>query len=381
MTTDKAAWARWAARRIHEAHGSVETPLVEFRLPSHLGIDMIFKDESAHPSGSLKHRLAASLLMFGVCNGDIGPGTTLVDASSGSTAVSEAYFARELGLAFVAVVPSGTSPSKLALIEEMGGAIEFVAEAGQARQTAERMGTGRGCVFLDQFGNASVRTNWRSGNLASALFAQLQEEGYAEPDWIVVGAGTGGTSATIARFVRYTGRRTRVAVADPEGSAYHPSWLHQNRAQVGRASRIEGIGRPVVEASFIPQLIDEVIPVPDAWSVAAMRALRARGIEAGASTGTNLVGALRIAEAMAHDGRSGLLASIICDAAGRYEETYFDDDWLAGQGIELGDAEAALIRYLDGGPAPAVIASGASAKRSALVPHRSRSKSVAGATH
>lgn len=351
--TEQAEWARWAARRIRDAHGTVETPLVELALPPRLGTRLVFKDESAHPSGSLKHRLAASLLMFGVCNGEIGPATTLVDASSGSTAVSEAFFARELGLAFVAVVPRRTSPSKIALIEQMGGAIEFAPDPAQATALARSMGARDGFVFLDQFSNASVRTNWRGDNLASALFAQLESEGYPEPDWVVVGAGTGGTSATLARFIRYTGRRTQVAVADPEGSAYYLSWLHQNRSEVGRTSRIEGIGRPTVEASFLPQLIDKVIPVPDAWSVAAMRVLRRRSIPAGASTGTNLMGALILAEQLGNHGGNALVASVVCDSADRYSETYARDEWLVDQGILLGDAESELERYLDGGPFPA----------------------------
>lgn len=349
---DDSEWTRWAVQRIREAHGQVETPLVEFKLPDDWGVRLVFKDESKHSSGSLKHRLAASLMMFGVCNADIRRNSVLVDASSGSTAVSEAFFARVLGLRFVAVVPRQTSPSKLALIEQMGGKIEFVDDPGRVREVAEKMGHQPDHVFLDQFGNASVRTKWRFDNLASALFGQLEDQGFGEPDWIVVGAGTGGTSATLARFIRYTGRYTKVAVADPEGSAYYLGWLHQDRDQVGHPSRIEGIGRQTVEASFQPQLVDTVIPVPDAWSVAGMRVLQDAGIGAGASTGTNLIACLRIIESMRAQGRTGLVAPLICDSADRYRETYDQAEWLAGQGIELGDAQQQLAAYLSGGPTP-----------------------------
>ncbi len=82
---------------------------------------MYLKDESVHPTGSLKHRLARSLFLYGLCNGWITEGTTIVEASSGSTAVSEAYFARFLGLPFIAVMPASTSPEKIALIEAQGG--------------------------------------------------------------------------------------------------------------------------------------------------------------------------------------------------------------------------------------------------------------------
>ena len=87
------------------------------RCPAEWGIDLYLKDESVHPTGSLKHRLARSLFLYGLCNGWITERTTIVEASSGSTAVSEAYFARFLGLPFVAVMPTSTSPEKIALIE------------------------------------------------------------------------------------------------------------------------------------------------------------------------------------------------------------------------------------------------------------------------
>ena len=77
---------------------------------------LYLKDESTHPTGSLKHRLARSLFLYGLCNGDISKGTSVVEASSGSTAISEAYFARLLGLPFIAVVPETTAQEKIAEI-------------------------------------------------------------------------------------------------------------------------------------------------------------------------------------------------------------------------------------------------------------------------
>src|SRR5213075_1964662 len=93
---------------------SADTHLTWLEIPGLPGISMYIKDESTHPTGSLKHRLARSLFLYAICNGDIGPGSTVVEASSGSTAISEAYFARLLGLPFVAVVARSTSPDKVA---------------------------------------------------------------------------------------------------------------------------------------------------------------------------------------------------------------------------------------------------------------------------
>src|SRR4051794_33634338 len=87
-------WANEAIRRIEaDENRSADTHLHEFPLPPHWGVDLYLKDESVHPTGSLKHRLARSLFLYGLCNGWITEHTTVVDASSGSTAVSEAYLA------------------------------------------------------------------------------------------------------------------------------------------------------------------------------------------------------------------------------------------------------------------------------------------------
>ena len=94
-------WVADALQRIEaDARRSADTHLIPLRLPDAPGVDLYWKDESTHPSGSLKHRLARSLFLYALCNGQIGPGTTIVAASSGSTAISEAYFARLLGLPF-----------------------------------------------------------------------------------------------------------------------------------------------------------------------------------------------------------------------------------------------------------------------------------------
>src|SRR5690606_23910689 len=103
----------WVSSAIHvleaDANRSADTHLHLFPLPADWGIDLYLKDESVHPTGSLKHRLARSLILYGLVNGLIDEDTTLVESSSGSTAVSEAYFARMLGLNFITVVPRSTS--------------------------------------------------------------------------------------------------------------------------------------------------------------------------------------------------------------------------------------------------------------------------------
>ena len=94
---------------------SVDTHLIPLNIPSFSvhGIDLYLKDESTHPTGSLKHRLARSLFLYALCNNWLCEGKTVIEASSGSTAISEAYFANLIGLPFIAVMPKSTSLKKL----------------------------------------------------------------------------------------------------------------------------------------------------------------------------------------------------------------------------------------------------------------------------
>jgi cysteine synthase len=203
-------WADEAVRRLEaDANRSADTHLHAFPLPAEWGIDLYMKDESVHPTGSLKHRLARSLFLYGLCNGWITERTTIVEASSGSTAISEAYFARFLELPYVAVMPTSTSPEKIALIEAYGGSCHLVDDPTTVYGEARRLADESGGYFLDQFTYAERATDWRgNNNIAESIFSQMALERYPVPAWIVVGPGPGGrarqsaatrASATIPR--------------------------------------------------------------------------------------------------------------------------------------------------------------------------------------
>ncbi len=348
-----AAWVRDAIRLLEaDANRSTDTHLHVFPLPAQWGIDLYLKDESVHPTGSLKHRLARSLIMYGLVNGRIGPSTCLIEASSGSTAVSEAYFARMLGLDFVAVVPHGTSEEKVAMIEFYGGTCHFVDSAGEMYPEAARLAAECNGHYLDQFTDAERATDWRgNNNIAESVFSQLSQERFPVPTWIVVSAGTGGTSATFGRYVRYRRHDTRIAVADPENSAFYGGWSTGDLTHTtGVAPRIEGIGRPRVEPSFVPSVVDEMIQVPDAASLAAIRLLRARTRHwAGGSTGTNLYAAFELISRMLAAGEQGSVVTLICDSGERYAHTYYDDDWVVAQGFELAGHLQTMETFLETG--------------------------------
>jgi cysteine synthase A len=171
------------------------------------------------------------------------------------------------------------------------------------------------------------------------------------PTWIVCGAGTGGTSATIGRFVRYHRHATSQCVADPDQSVFHKHW--QDRAVTsaeGCGTLIEGIGRPRVEPSFLPDVVDRMIAVTDAQSIAAAAMVsRKIGRACGGSTGTNVWACARLATEMAERGESGAIVTILCDDGARYRDTIFDQGWLDERGIDTRAEAAAIAGFLETG--------------------------------
>jgi cysteine synthase A len=333
-----------------DARRSADTHLLRYPLPAwadDCDLQLYLKDETTHITGSLKHRLARSLFLYGLCNGWIHENTTIIEASSGSTAVSEAYFAALLGLPFIAVMTSSTSASKIALIEAQGGRCHFVQESSQVYAEAERLARETGGHYLDQFTNAERATDWRgNNNIAESIFAQMREETHPVPEWIVVGAGTGGTSATIGRYIRYRRYATQLCVVDPENSAFFPSYQQGREVVTGKSSRIEGIGRPRVEPSFLPGVVDRMVAVPDSASVAAAwHASEVLGRRVGPSTGTNLWGAFGLLAEMQAQGRRGSVVTLLADSGDRYTDTYFCADWLTSQELDPSEFAPVLTEF------------------------------------
>lgn len=342
------AWVNHAISEINaDFQRSADTHLIRLSLPAFPGIHLYLKDESTHPTGSLKHRLARSLFLYGLCNGWIKEGTPIIEASSGSTAVSEAYFARLLGLPFIAVMPACTAKRKVEQIAFYGGRCHFVESACEIYDASEMLAKELNGHYMDQFTYAERATDWRgNNNIADSIFRQMASEPYPVPDYVVMSAGTGGTSATIGRYLRYQGHSTQLMVVDPQNSVFFDYWQSRDatlKSPVG--SKIEGIGRPRVEPSFIPAVIDDMLRVPDAASVATSHWLgTVLGRKVGASTGTNVWGALQLAAKMRDEGRKGAIVTLLCDSGERYLETYYNPQWVEQNIGDLAPWQAEIAR-------------------------------------
>lgn len=334
-------WVVGAIRKIDaDIARSADTHLIPLSMPGTPNITIYLKDETTHLTGSLKHRLARSLFLHALCSGHIHEGTTIVEASSGSTAISEAYFAQLIGVPFIAVVPTTTSQAKIDAIAYYGGGCHFVENPADVYEAAHKLAHKTSGYYMDQFSNAGIATDWRgNNNIAESIFHQMREEPHPMPTWIVVGAGTGGTSATIGRYIRYTGACTELCVVDPERSVFYDAYCGIKAdpcCDECPDTNVEGIGRPRVEPAFVPEVVDRMIRVPNAASYAGAhfldRAIRRRY---GGSTGTNLYGVCQLAAEMQARGESGSIVTLACDCGSRYEDSIYNTDWLGAHHVDV----------------------------------------------
>ncbi|MEW1660755.1 pyridoxal-phosphate dependent enzyme [Streptomyces sp. NPDC093707] len=352
MTDNPApAPGRWAARALARlAADAVPPPLRTLRLPALPDLDLHVKDESAQPTGGIKHRLLRELFRAAVEDGALGEVMPVVMGSGGAAAVAGAYHARLLGLPFTAVLPRTAPDAVRDRIAAHGGRcatgqLPPAAVLDEARDLAERTGG----HFLDHFAAARRPPDGPGPmpGLAAELLDGLRDARHPVPRWLVTGAGTGATSASLGHHLRAHRLPTRLAVADPEHSAYFPAWASGCDAYAtGMPSRIPGIGRPRTEPGFRPDLIDLVVPVPDAASVAAMRWLhRTAGLACGPATGTALWAACHLAARLRADGVPGSVVLLAGDGAEPYRATHLDAGWLAGKGLDPAPYETLLERF------------------------------------
>jgi cysteine synthase A len=235
-----------------------------------------------------------------------------------------------LGLPFIAVVPEGTSQEKIEQITYFKGECHFV-KATDIYLEAERLANSLNGYYMDQFTFAERATDWRgNNNIAESIFAQMELEPFPVPSWIVVSAGTGGTSATIGRFIRYKGYPTKLVVADPTHSVFFDYYISGDRSLTCQvSSNIEGIGRPRVEPSFVRSVVDKMIKVPDEAAFATLHYLQTiMNRRCGGSTGTNLYATFQIIAEMSSKGLDGSIVSMICDSGDRYTDTCYNLHWL-----------------------------------------------------
>ena len=350
-----AAWRRSAIASLwREWQKTDPTPLEQLSAPFNPAITLLFKNEARSITGSLKHRVAWSLLMWGLIGSHIKKDTHLYERTSGNTGIAEAYFAKQLGLRFTAVTAANVSPLKLDAIRSFGGR---VLKAPQGQSVAEfyrtTLAADPHAHDIRQFANTEKAIAYFKGtpadseNLANELWIQLRAKGLGDPKWVVAGAGSGGTATSIGRYIRKwppqssSRQSSQLLVVDPERSVLFDWYLSgDSDLRINTPTRIEGVGNsgPIQFGdtfSLQREVVDRMLKVPDALTMAGMHLLsRLVNVQVGPSSGLNFIGILRLACELEAASETGVLATVICDDGKRYADTYYNPHWVRAQGLE-----------------------------------------------
>lgn len=283
------------------------TPLVNLHhMTPKPDIHIFAKLELANPSGSVKDRTGKYMIADAEKKGILKPGSTIVAATAGNTGLGIAFAALNKGYRIIFVVPTKFSAEKQALMRALGAEIVNTPREegmlGASRKAAEIMHEISGSVTLDQFSNmtnplAHYETTGRE--IYEALDGQI--------DYVVAGAGSGGTYSGILRYLKERNSAIKGILADPIGST-------MGGGEHGDYN-IEGIGNDFIADTMDMQLVDDVIKVSDQEAFAQSRLLaKKEGIFAGSSSGAAMAAVLKLTESIS----SGNIVTVFPDRGDRY---------------------------------------------------------------
>ncbi len=305
-----------------------ETPLVALRrVTDGCHVPVLVKCEHLNPGGSVKDRIARSIVRDAEARGVLRPGDTLVEATAGNTGIGLALIAGARGYRLLCVMPEKMSEEKRAALRSLGAEVLITDNAppGDPRNfqvVARRIAEERPGHFLtDQFCNPA---NPRAHEETTGPELWRQCDGRIGA--FVAGAGTGGTLTGVGRYLKRMDPRVRIVLADPGGSRLAGLLGHAALTE-GGSYLLEGIGSSVVQPVTDPSVIDGAEVVGDRESFEMARRLASEeGLLVGGSSGTAVVAALRVAR----EGRvDGPVVALLADGWDRYRSRIFDDAWMA----------------------------------------------------
>jgi len=308
------------------------TPMVELT-----GFDtgpcrLFVKLESANPGGSIKDRIARSMIEAAEADGSLKPGGVIVEATAGNTGLGLAQVGLLKGYRLLLIVPDKMAREKIQHLRAMGVDVRITrsdvgkghAEYYQDMAAAIAQGL-PDAVYINQFENPA---NPRAHETTTG--PEILEQMGGDLDAMVVGVGSGGTLTGLGRCFAKASPKTEMVLADPVGSILAPLVSRGERVEPG-AWVVEGIGEDFVPANCDLSFVKTAYEIPDAESIATARQLLLRaGILGGSSSGTLLAGALRYCRAQTTPKR---VVTLVCDTGSRYLSKVYNDSWVIEQGL------------------------------------------------
>ena len=274
------------------------------------------KCEQLNLTGSIKDRMALHILKKAYANGELKPGDTIVEATSGNTGIAFAAIGRALGHPVKIFMPDWMSHERKDLIRSYGADIVPVSKEdggflGSIRMS-EDLAASRSDVFLPRQFSNDANTEAHATTTGPEICAQLEGLGL-QPDAFVAGVGTGGTVMGLARFLRSRRANARIHPVEPAES---PTLSTGHK--VGK-HRIQGISDEFIPAIVDRSMLDEVVPVSDGDSIIMAQKLASTlGLAVGISSGCNFLAALMVQEQL---GPHAVVVTVFADDNKKYLST------------------------------------------------------------
>jgi cystathionine beta-synthase len=311
-----------------------ETPLIEITQFEAGPCQLFLKLENQNPTGSIKDRIALSMIEAAEEEGVLQPGGTVIEATAGNTGLGLALVAGAKGYRVLLVIPDKMSQEKISHVRALGAEVvltrsdvtrghpEYYQDVA-ARLTKEIPGA----FYVNQFGNpANPLAHERTTG------PEIWEQMRHDVDAIVVGVGSGGTLTGLGRFFnRVKPRRgIEMVLADPTGSVLF-EYVKTGKLVESGSWAVEGIGEDFIPDIADMSLVTEAYEIDDKESFATARELlHKEGIFGGSSTGTLLAGALRYCRQQKEKKR---VVSLVPDTGNKYLSKMYNNFWMAEQGF------------------------------------------------
>jgi cystathionine beta-synthase len=311
------------------------TPMLELTDVFDTGPCRLFtKLESANPGGSIKDRIARTMIEAAEADGRLKPGGVIIEATAGNTGLGLAQVGILKGYKLVLVVPDKMAREKIQHLRGLGVDVRITrSDVGKGhpdyyQDIAQRLADDMpGAVYMNQFSNPS-NPKAHETTTGPELFQQLD----GDIDAIVVGVGSGGTLSGLGHYFAKVSPKTEMVLADPAGSILEPLINRNEKVEPG-SWIVEGIGEDFVPDNCDLKLVKKgnAYAVTDRESVQAARDLLSKaGVLAGSSSGTLLAAALRYCQAQTSPKR---VVTFVCDSGNKYLSKVFNDHWLSDQGL------------------------------------------------
>lgn len=312
-----------------------DTPIVKLnRLTQGLPVDLYVKIEFFNPGLSVKDRIAVKIINEAEKRGELKPGGTIVEATSGNTGMGLAILAAVRGYKTVFVMPDKMSIEKIQALRAFGAKVVVTPTNVEPEDPRSYYSVSR--RIANETPNSFYANQYHNPDNPEAHYETTGPEIWKQTDGkithFIAGMGTGGTISGVGRYLKEKNPNIKVIGIDPEGSVY-TEFKKSGKMGPAYVYKIEGIGEDFMPSTINFKYIDEVETVNDFDAYAVTRAMaRQEGIFTGSSSGAAVAGAIQWAKKQKAD-KNVLAVILLPDNGARYLSKAYNDDWMRENGL------------------------------------------------